>query len=133
MKYDKTMLLTALMWAQESYCERAQVGCVIAKDSRVIACGYNGTIAGADNCCEDHEGKTKDVVLHAEMNTILFAAKSGISTKDCTMFVTLAPCIDCSKSIIQSGISRVVYKEDYAMEGIELLRENGVEVEKFIF
>ena len=132
MKYDKTMLLTAMLWSTESYCDRAKVGCVIAKDSRIIACGYNGTLTGSDNCCEEND-KTKETVVHAEMNTILFAAKAGISTKDCTMFVTLAPCIQCSKSIIQSGISRVVYQDDYSTEGIELLRENGVEVEKFIF
>ena len=133
-KYDTPMMETAYIWALESYCRRKQVGCVIAKDSRVISCGYNGTISGSENCCEeiDPNGKTqtKDTVLHAEENTIAFAARNGIPTKGCTMYITLAPCIRCSRLIIQAGIKKVVYGQDYNNAGINFLRENGIKVKK---
>lgn len=143
------MMATASIWAQESYCERAKVGCVLAIEGRVIATGYNGTISGADNCCEKDcevcEGSdvdclrcggkkltSKKTVVHAEANAVLFAAKNGIATDDATAYVTLMPCVECSKMLIQSGIKRVVYEKDYRdTSGVEFLKENGIEVQKF--
>ena len=128
-KYDQTMMKTAELWAQESYCKRRKVGAVIAKDSRIIANGYNGRVSGAGNDCEDQNGLSRPDLLHAEQNSIFFAAKKGISTEGCTIYVTLSPCYECSKAIIQSGIKRVVYKEPYTdTTPLEFLQENGVEV-----
>ena len=75
-----------------------------------------------------------EYVIHAEANAILFAAKNGIPTQDCTLYVTTAPCSECAKMIIQSGIKRVVYMDEYdngsRKDGLELLKAVGVEVEK---
>jgi len=135
-KYDKSMMKTAYVWAEESYCRRNKVGAVIGKDGRVISIGYNGTIKNADNNCEDEiEGTnqlvTKQNVIHAEANALTFAAKNGIKTKNCILYVTLSPCIECSKLIVQSGIKEVVYNEEYRIiDGIEFLRKHKVKVIK---
>ncbi|MCR5561131.1 MAG: CMP deaminase, partial [Bacteroidales bacterium] len=93
--------------------------------------GYNGTPSGFENICEDENGVTKPYVLHAEANAITKVAQSGNSAAGATLYVTASPCMECSKLIIQSGIKRVVYSEEYRLDdGIKLLRRAGVEVEK---
>jgi len=225
-KYDKVMLNTAELWAQQSKCIRNKVGAVIAKDSRIISIGYNGTPSGYKEyneeickCC-DGKGEVKSIhrmitcyccngsgiiqvpkeldcekeeekliskcckvniiedlennkiycskcnneigfidpandssgnyrlvgdfeikkelitdhskVIHAEANAILFAAKEGIPLKDTTLYVTLSPCSECSKMIIQSGIKRVVFKELYRdTNGLELMEKCGIKIEHF--
>ena len=107
------------------------MGALIVKDNMIISDGYNGTPSGFENICEDENGVTKPYVLHAEANAITKVAKSGNSSQDATLYVTAAPCIECSKLIIQAGIKRVVYKDEYRlMDGVELLRKAGIEVEK---
>jgi len=219
---DKTMLKTAELWAQQSKCIRNKVGAVIAKDSRIISIGYNGTPSGyieyeekicdeckgigiinynvcykckgtgiiqipkeldcekekeklVSKCCKadiiedlksnkiycskchdqigfinhandnsgnyrligDFETKKELItdhskVIHAEANAILFAAKEGIPLKGTTLYVTLSPCSECSKMIIQSGIKRVVYIEEYReTSGLELMKKCGIKVEQF--
>jgi dCMP deaminase len=92
--------------------------------------GYNGTPTGMDNCCEDEDNVTKPSVLHAEMNSIIKAAKTGNSVEGSTLYITLSPCVDCSKYILQSGIKRVVYLEEYRdPSGIELLKK-FIKIEK---
>lgn len=119
----------ALEWAKLSYCERRQVGALIVKDRTIISDGFNGTPSGFENCCEDSEGNTQWYVLHAEANAILKLASSTQSAKEATLYITLSPCKECSKLILQSGITRVVYIEDYKdMEGINLLKRGGIEV-----
>lgn len=119
----------ALEWAKLSYCERRQVGALIVKDRTIISDGFNGTPSGFENCCEDSEGNTQWYVLHAEANAILKLASSTQSAKEATLYITLSPCKECSKLILQSGITRVVYLEDYKdMEGINLLKRGGIEV-----
>ena len=144
-----------------SYCIRAKVGSLIVKNGNVISFGYNGTPTGADNCCEDKQymdvdggawldqatveknwpfrdekGKyalvSKSEVLHAESNAILKAAKMGISTDGSTMYVTLSPCKDCAKLILQSGIQRVVYLELFKRDfgSVEFLKQ-FIKVEKY--
>ena len=130
-KFDKSYLEMARVWARNSYCARRQVGALIVKDRMIISDGYNGTPAGFENVCEDENGVTKPYVLHAEANAITKVAKSGNSSLGATMYVTASPCIECAKLIIQAGISRVVYSEDYrSSEGLDLLRRAGIEVEK---
>lgn len=130
-KFDKSYLDMAAVWARNSYCQRRQVGAIIVKDRMIISDGYNGTPAGFENVCEDN-GVTKPYVLHAEANAITKVAKSNNSSDGATLYVTASPCMECSKLIIQAGIKRVVYSEEYRItDGIDLLRRAGVEVVKF--
>lgn len=221
-KIDKMMIETAKLWSNMSKCQRSKVGAVIAKNSRIISIGYNGTPSNyveyeeeicqccngsgyyfnqncycchgqgiiyvpkkldcedekeilVSKCCkakiiEDHNNNkiycskcNKEIgiidkandnsgnyrlvgdfetkkelitnhkkVIHAEANAILFAAKEGISLKDTTLYVTMSPCPECSKMIIQSGIKRVVYLEEYRdTYGLELMKQCGIKVEQF--
>ena len=121
----------AAIWAGNSYCRRRKVGALIVKDRMIISDGYNGTPCGFENVCEDENGVTKPYVLHAEANAITKVAKSGNSSDGATLYVTASPCIECSKLIIQAGIKRVVYRDEYRLtDGVDLLREAGIEVEK---
>jgi len=130
-KFDKSYLQMARVWAQNSYCVRRKVGAILVKDRMIISDGYNGTPSGFENVCEDENGATKPYVLHAEANAITKVAKSGNSSLGATLYVTASPCLECSKLIIQSGIKRVVYSEDYRIsDGIDLLRRAGIEVVK---
>ncbi len=130
-KFDQRYLEMAEIWAKNSYCKRRQVGAILVKDRMIISDGYNGTPSGFENVCEDENGATKPYVLHAEANAITKVAKSGNSSLGATLFVTASPCIECSKLIIQAGIRRVVYKDEYRLtDGVDLLRKAGIEVEK---
>lgn len=130
-KFDHSYLEMARVWARNSYCRRRQVGALLVKDKMIISDGYNGTPSGFENVCEDENDKTKPYVLHAEANAITKVAKSSNSSEGATLYVTAAPCIECAKLIIQAGISRVVYTDDYRLEeGIDLLRRAGIQVEK---
>ena len=128
---DKRYIRMASIWAENSYCQRRKVGCLVVKGNMIISDGYNGTPAGFENICEDENGVTKPYVLHAEANAITKVAKSGNSSKDATLYVTASPCLECAKLIIQSGIRRVVYRDAYRLtDGIDLLRRAGLEVEQ---
>ena len=179
-KFDKILMQTAELWATMSYCKRLQVGAVLSKDGRILATGYNGTVTGTENNCEEPvkyvcpkcgddvtdlvkgertickrcetaigyfaseypyfkmyyplvepELKTNELTVHAEQNVITFCAKNGIKTDGTTLYVTHSPCKNCAKLIVQSGIVRVVYKNEYRdTEGIDFLKKVGVEVEK---
>ncbi|MDX2415223.1 MAG: dCMP deaminase family protein [Bacteroidales bacterium] len=127
---DKRYLEMATIWASNSYCERRKVGALIVKEKMIISDGYNGTPAGFENICEDENNRTKAYVLHAEANALTKVAKSNNSSQDATLYVTSSPCMECSKLIIQSGIKRVVYSEEYRVtEGLDLLKRAGIEVE----
>lgn len=127
---DKRYLRMAAIWAENSYCIRRKVGALIVKDQMIISDGYNGTPAGFENICEDEHNITKPYVLHAEANAITKVAASSNSSKDATIYVTSAPCIECAKLIIQSGIKRVVFSEKYRTEeGCDLLRRANIELE----
>ncbi|MCG7281744.1 dCMP deaminase family protein [Chryseobacterium taklimakanense] len=121
----------ALEWAKLSYCKRKQVGALIVKDRMIISDGYNGTPSGFENQCEDEEGKTHWYVLHAEANAILKLAASTQSAKGATLYITLSPCKECSKLILQAGISRLVYIDEYSdNEGISFLKGHNIEIVK---
>jgi dCMP deaminase len=126
---------SAKLSANMSHCNRAKVGSVLVKDNRIVSNGWNGTVSGMDNCCEesDESGNlvTSKFVVHAEANCILFAAKSGISTNGCSLYVTLSPCSECAKLIAQAGIKKVYYNEAYRdQSGVDYLKSFGVVVEK---
>lgn len=126
---DLRYLRMARIWAENSYCQRRKVGALVVKDKMIISDGYNGTPSGFENVCEDEDNVTKPYVLHAEANAITKLARSSNNSEDSTLYVTAAPCLECSKLIIQAGIKRVVYAEKYRLEdGVSLLRRAGIEV-----
>lgn len=130
-KFDKAYLKMAQEWAKLSYCKRKQVGALIVKDRMIISDGYNGTPSGFENCCEDGEGKTLWYVLHAEANAILKLAASTQSAQGATLYLTLSPCKECSKLILQAGISRLVFINEYSDDdGISFLRNHNIEIEQ---
>ena len=127
-RYDKAYLRMAKTWADLSHCSRKKVGAIIVKDGMIISDGYNGTPAGFDNCCETVEGETHWFVLHAEANAILKVAKSTNNCAGATLYLTLSPCKDCSKLILQAGITKVVFINKYKdTAGIDFLISAGVE------
>ena len=129
LKLDERYLRMAMIWAENSYCTRRQVGALLVKDKMIISDGYNGTPSGFENVCEDENNKTKPYVLHAEANAITKVAKSNNSSEGATLYVTSSPCLECSKLIIQAGIKRVVFSEPYHMnDGVELLERAEIEV-----
>ena len=111
MKNDLIYLQMAKTWGKNSHCKRMQVGCLMVKDKSIISDGYNGSPTGFPNICEDENMVTLPYVLHAEANAITKLAKSTQSSDGSTIYVTLSPCFECSKLIIQSGIKRVVFSE----------------------
>lgn len=128
-RYDRAYLRMATEWAKLSHCKRRQVGAIIVKNNIIIADGFNGTPSGFENCCEDRLGRTHWYVLHAEANAILKLAKSNNRGQKSTLYITLSPCKDCSKLILQAGIKRVVYIKGYKdSEGIDFLSKAGIEI-----
>lgn len=127
--FDTRYLKMAQIWAENSYCDRRKVGALIVRGRMIISDGFNGTPSGFENICEDETGKTKPYVLHAEANAITKVAKSNNSSDNSTLYVTSAPCMECSKLIIQAGIRRVVFSDLYHnSDGIELLQRAGIEL-----
>lgn len=145
---DEAYLRMAEVWALRSKAVRKQVGALIVKDRQIISDGYNGMPSGSeDDVCEywdsaDNEFslgsdaelqlKTKPEVLHAESNALMkISENGGVGAQGATLYVTLSPCIDCAKLIVQSKIKRVVYRENYRITtGIDFLRKYGVQVQQ---
>jgi dCMP deaminase len=137
---DSVYMQTALTHAMLSKAVRAQVGAVLVTSHGVTLTGYNGTARGRDNCCEEeHIDKdwfvtrvTKQEVIHAELNCILKAAREGVSCIDSTVYVTLAPCVQCSAMMVQAGVKRLVYKTPYRdASGLDLLEGSGVRIQQY--
>ncbi|MFM2401612.1 MAG: hypothetical protein RI950_1129, partial [Bacteroidota bacterium] len=144
--FDVIFMELAQNLALRSHCTRAQVGCVLTKDTRIISIGYNGPPAGTHNCDdefgEDEDGCPRDskgscsLALHAEQNAILYASKNGVSVEGSTIYVTLSPCISCARIIYSMKIKKVIYLNSYAAykglasdEGVDFLRKFGVDVQ----
>tara|TARA_R110002051_G_scaffold324697_2_gene423204 strand:+ start:1055 stop:1489 length:435 start_codon:yes stop_codon:yes gene_type:complete len=130
LQLDKTYLQMANLWGQLSKAKRKKVGCLIVRDGHIISDGYNGTPSGYDNNCEYETRfgyETKPEVLHAESNALMKLAKSTISSDNSTVYLTMSPCFECAKLIIQAGVRRVVYGEAYRdTTGIDFLVANAV-------
>lgn len=127
---DQRYMRMARIWAENSYCERRKVGALLVKNKMIISDGYNGTPSGFENNCEDENNQSKAYVLHAEANAISKVARSHNSSDGATLYVTASPCIECAKLIIQSGVKRVIFGEEYRiMDGVDLLKRAGIEVE----
>lgn len=130
-KFVEAHMKAAEVYASLSSAKRLQVGAVVVKDNRIISIGYNGTPAGWDNVCEDENGQTKKEVIHAEANAILKLASSTESGEGATIFITHAPCLECSKLIYGSGIRSVFYRNQYRNnEGEVFLSKLGVSVKR---
>ncbi|HHZ81574.1 MAG TPA: dCMP deaminase family protein [Flavobacteriales bacterium] len=126
-RYDNAYMRMAEEWAKLSHCTRKNVGALIVKDGMIIADGYNGSPSGFPNVCENEDGETFWYVLHAEANAITKLAKSNNSAEGATLYITLSPCRDCAKLILQSGIVRVVYKVAYKdTDGIDFLKKSSI-------
>lgn len=156
LQYDQTYMNMAIVLSGLSYAKRNKVGCIIVSDDgQIISQGYNGMPHGMDNSCEiehyvdnnickscDHEHCegcknieliTKPEVLHAESNAIAKCAKYLTSTDNATLYVTLSPCIDCTKQIIQCGIKRVVFHDEYRnIDGLMLLINSNIKVQRIM-
>ncbi len=118
--------------AKRSTCERAQVGAVIVRDKRILTTGYNGSPRGLSHCSEvgclmdnGHCVRT----LHAEQNAIIQAALHGVITEGAIIYVTHQPCFICAKTIINAGISEIVYDKEYRDDrSIDFLNQAGVKI-----
>ena len=134
--WDEYFMNLAKMVASRGTCDRAYVGCVLVNsDNRIVSTGYNGSVSGNPHC--DEVGHTmRDghciATIHAEMNALLYCAKEGIKVSGCKCYVTHFPCLNCTKALIQAGISEIYYEEGYRIDdyAIELLKRNNVKVEK---
>ncbi|AYV78332.1 MAG: dCMP deaminase [Edafosvirus sp.] len=131
--WNEYFMLVANLIAKRSTCERLHVGCVIVKDNRIIATGYNGHVPGAahESAIEDgHEQLT----IHAETNAVGGPAQKDGGVKDATVYVTHFPCINCTKTLIAAGIKEIVYEEDYNNNKncYKLFSLANVNVKKFI-
>jgi dCMP deaminase len=144
--FDDIYMELAVNLAKRSHCIKRHVGAVLAKDTRIVSIGYNGPPAGTHNCDEQwpETGCPRDskggcsLALHAEQNAILYAVKNKTSVEGATLYITLSPCLACSRIIYSMGIRKVIYLNSYAEykgiasdEGVDFLRRFGVEVEKF--
>jgi len=127
---DGAYLDMASRWAQLSCAERKKVGAIIVKDGQIISDGFNGTPTGFSNTCEGEDGETLKEVLHAESNALMKLARSTQTSEGATLYVTLSPCFQCAKLIVQAGIGRVVCREPYSdLNGVKFLKDCGVSVE----
>ena len=133
-RYDLAYLRMADEWAKLSHCNRKQVGALIVRDGMIVADGYNGTPSGFPNACENDGGETHWYVLHAEANAITKLARSTHGAHGATLYITLSPCRDCAKLILQSGIVRVVYADAYKdRDGLDFLKKAGVTLDHLPF
>ena len=131
MTKDQAYILMASVWSKRSKCKRRQVGALIVKDKSIISDGYNGQPSGIDSPCET-DGVTNWTVLHAAANAILKCAKEGKSCKGATLYLTLSPCIECAKLILQAGIDRVVYMDKYRdTRGLKFLVNNHIKCTQY--
>jgi dCMP deaminase len=130
-RLDRVFMNIAKEVATLSHCQRSKVGAVIELYGNIVSFGFNGAPKGMPNCCEDENNVTLPYIIHAESNSIIKAAKSGQSMRGGTLYLTLSPCLDCCKLILQSEIKRVVYLEEYRdRTGIDFLRK-FIKVEKY--
>lgn len=130
--WDQMYLDLATRVARESKCPRTQVGCVILLPSGLLATGINGFPAGQDEVWNDGS-VSNPLVTHAELNALGKCLEQGVSTKDATVYLTLAPCLECSKLLVRAKVSRVVYKDIYrCTDGVDYLQRYGVVVEQLL-
>lgn len=144
--WDEYFLEIAHLTSKRSNCIRRKVGCIIVKDTRILSLGYNGTPrgtlncfqGGCDRCMSLHQstlcGSQLDLCmcLHAEENALLFVGQNDLM--GATMYVTLVPCVSCTKKVLQCGLKRVVYSDSYNKEieqlSLKMLKNNGIDIKQ---
>ena len=134
--WDEYFMEITEMVATRSTCDRAFVGCILVnRDNRIVSTGYNGSLSGNPSC--DEIGHTmRDghciATIHAEMNALLYCAKEGITVKGCKCYVTHFPCLNCTKALLQAGITEIYYKDDYRVDeyALELIKNNKIKLVK---
>lgn len=146
LSFDEIYMELAANLAKRSHCIKRHVGAVLTKDTRIISIGYNGPPAGTHNCDEEfpETGCATDtkgscsLAIHAEQNAILYAVKNNATVSGSTLYVTLSPCLACSRIIYSMGIEKMIYLKSYAEykglpndEGVEFLEKFGVTTEKY--
>lgn len=131
LSWQDYFMANAELISKRSTCDRAYVGAVLVKDNRIIATGYNGGVSATDNC--DQAGHYMEDghcirTVHAEMNALIQCAKEGISTDGTEIYVTHFPCINCTKALLQAGITKITYKANYNPHpfAIELMEKKGL-------
>jgi dCMP deaminase len=128
-KSDIIYLEMSHVWSKNSHCKRMQVGSLIVKNKMIISDGYNGSPSGFPNDCEDENNITLPHVLHAEANAITKLARSTQSSDNSTLYVTVSPCFECSKLIIQSGIKKLVFRDLYRKtDSLAFLFQAGIQI-----
>jgi len=133
--WNQYFLAQAQLVALRSTCTRLMVGAVIARENRIIASGYNGSVADGDHCIDDGcyivDGHCVRTV-HAEANALLQCAKFGVPTNETTLYVTHFPCLQCTKQIIQAGVKKIVYEHDYRNHtlAVQLFAESNVTIKQ---
>ena len=132
---DEMFLQMAELVAKRSSCRRGSVGAIIVHESRPISMGYNGAPPNSPHCwelgCDTWENVHVEGcqrAIHAEANSIAWAARFGVPTRSATMYSTHSPCLDCSKLVVAAGIERFVYRIPYRAERLDILAEGRVEV-----
>lgn len=134
--WDEYFMSQAILMSARGTCPRAKVGAVITKKKKVIATGYNGSVVCEKHCIDD-DCLLKDGhcvrTVHAEINAICQCARTGSNCENSTIYITHFPCLACTKSLIQSGISEIVYFHEYRRDPYadELLRLSGIRLRQF--
>lgn len=128
MIYDKYYLGVAELTRQLSHDTKIKVGSIIVRDGQILSQGFNGTPSGMDNNTRDAMGLTKPEVIHSEENALMKLAKNGGGSEGATIYCTHSPCYGCARLILQAGIKRVVYTEQYDMKSIAFMKERGLEL-----
>lgn len=144
--FDDIFMELAVNLAKRSHCIKRHVGAVLTKDTRIISIGYNGPPAGTHNCDVEwpDKGCPRDskggcsLAIHAEQNALLYAVKNKTEVEGATLYVTLSPCLACSRIIYTMGVKTVVYLNSYAEykgiesdEGVDFLKKFGVDVQRY--
>lgn len=132
---DQLLIEVAKLMAQRSTCNRAHVGAVIAREGRIISTGYAGTPSGLPHCTPENCNASAPChrTVHAEAGAIAYAARNGIAVEGATIYCTHSPCLECAKILINAGIRKVIYDQAYRKtEGLDLLREAGIETHLFV-
>ena len=145
-EFDDIYMELAVNLAKRSHCIKRHVGAVLTKDTRIISIGYNGPPSGTHNCdvewpevgCPRDSKGGCSLAIHAEQNAILYAVKNKTSVDGATLYITLSPCLACSRIIFSMGIKRVIYLNSYAEykgissdEGVDFLKKFGVDVDRY--
>ena len=145
-EFDDIYMELAVNLAKRSHCIKRHVGAVLTKDTRIISIGYNGPPSGTPNCDVEWpiDGCPRDskggcsLAIHAEQNATLYAVKNKTSVDGATLYITLSPCLACSRIIFSMGIRKVIYLNSYAEfkgiasdEGVDFLKKFGVDVHRY--